>query len=112
MDKNPIPSFLMREAGLLVHFVESIHCGEEVFHESHSLIIQEDYIEIRISLRLYFIFSYLPTWNITPEDIENIDHFEAIFLIPDSTFWDPYRDSYEEEENNFINHKGDMIYPQ
>ena len=60
MDKNLIPSFLMREAGLLVHFVESIHCGEEVFHESHSLIIQEDYIEIRISLRLYFIFHIYP----------------------------------------------------
>ena len=27
-------------------------------------------------------------------------------------YWDPYKESYEEEEENFLDHKEDMIYPQ
>ena len=83
-----------------------------MYHEIHSIIFQEEDFEIRISLRLDGIFSYLPTRSLTPEDIEIIDHVESILLTLDSTSWDPYDYAYEEEEDTFIYHKGDVIYPQ
>ena len=58
------------------------------------------------------IFSYFPTWSLIPEEIEKIDNVEATFLTPDSKSWDSYDDTYEDEEDNFIDHKGEMIYPQ
>ena len=35
MENNPIPTFLMREAVLLVNYGARIHFGEDVYHESH-----------------------------------------------------------------------------
>ena len=37
---------------------------------------------------------------------------EAIFLTPYVTSWDTYDDTYEDEEDNFLDQQGDMIYPQ
>ena len=96
---NPI---FMREAGLLVNDVTNIHCGKDVFHKSHSLIIQEEEIELQIPLILDGIFSYLPTKSLTPEEINNTNNVKAIFLTPDSTSWDPYENAYEEEEEKLF----------
>ena len=71
-------------------------------HKNHPTIFQEEDVDIRIPLRLDGIFSYFPTLSITPEDIENFNHVEAIFLTPDLTSWDSYDDTYEEEEENFL----------
>ena len=112
MENNLIPTFIMREAGLLVNDVARIYCGEDVSHKSHYIIVQEEDVDIHIKLRLDRIFSYSPTQSLTPEEIENIDYVEAIFFTPDSTSWDPYVERYEDEEDNFIDQKGDIIYPQ
>ena len=39
-EKNLIPPFLMREAGLLVNDVAIIQCVEYASYESHSIIFQ------------------------------------------------------------------------
>ena len=83
-----------------------------MYYKSHSIIVKEEQIELQIPLRLDGILSYFPTRNITPEDIENIDHVKAIFITPESTSWDPYNDAYEEKEDKFIDHRGEMIYQQ
>ena len=85
MEINLIPPFLMNESGLLVDNVTSIHCGEDVFNDIHCIIVQEEDIDLQIPLILYVIFSYLPTWGLTPDDIENIDNVEAILFTSDST---------------------------
>ena len=69
---------------------------------SHSIIVIEEDIELRIPLRLDGIFSYFSTRSLTPEEIKNIDNVEAIFLTTNSKSWDPYDDSYEEEDDNFL----------
>ena len=79
---------------------------------SHSIIVIEEDIELRIPLRLDGIFSYFSTRSLTPEEIKNIDNVEAIFLTPYVTSWDTYDDTYEDEEDNFLDQQGDMIYPQ
>ena len=112
MENNLIPSFLMSEAGILLNDVASIHCGEYVSQNIHSIIVQEEDFDLHIPLRLDGILSYIPTGSLTPEYIENIDHVEAIFLTPDSTSWDTYNGAYEVEAEIFLDKKGGMIYPQ
>ena len=95
MENNIIPTFLIAKAGILVNGVARIHYIEDLSHKIHSVIAQEEYIELRFPLRLDGIFSYLLTQSITPEDIEKIDHVEVIFLTPDLTSWYLYYNSYE-----------------
>ena len=92
------------------HDLAGINCVENVSHESHYIIFQEEDIELQTPLRLDGIFSYLPTRGLTPEEIENIDNVESMFLNPDSTFWDPYGDAYEDEEDSCLEQKGQIIY--
>ena len=54
----------------------------------------------------------MPTQSLRPEEIENIDHIEAIFLTLELTSWDPYNGAYEEGEENFLDRKGGIIYLQ
>ena len=67
MENNLIPPFIMHEAGILVNDVVRIHCGENVSLDSHSIIVTEEDIELRIPLRLDGIFSYFPTRSLTSE---------------------------------------------
>ena len=70
MDDNLVPPFLMHESGILVNDVTRIHCGEDMSHGSHSIIFQEEDIELLIPLILDGTISYLPTRILKPEDIE------------------------------------------
>ena len=56
MENKLIPPSIMHEDGLLVNDVARIHCGEDVYHESHSIIVQEVDIDLQIPLRLDGIF--------------------------------------------------------
>ena len=50
MQDNLIPSFIIREMGLVVNNVPRIHCGKDVIYESH-LIVSGD-PELMIPLRI------------------------------------------------------------
>ena len=41
IEKKNILPFIMREAGLLVNYVGSTHCWENMSNKSHSIIVQE-----------------------------------------------------------------------
>ena len=65
------------------HDLAGINCVENVSHESHYIIFQEEDIELQTPLRLDGILSYFLTQRLTPEEIENIDNVEVILLTPE-----------------------------
>lgn len=57
----------MRVSKILVNYVARIHCVEDLSHDSYSIIVQEEHIELHIPIRLDGIFSYLTTQSLTHE---------------------------------------------
>ena len=106
MKHNLIPPFIMREAGLVVNDVPRIHCGEGVTRESHSIIVEEP--SLRIPLRLDGIFSQFATRGLTKEEQLECDCYEHIMLTPDSKQWDPYDESYADNEESFLDWRGEL----
>ena len=82
MRHNLIPLFIMQEAGLVVNEVPRIHCGEDVTLESHSIIDEESLL--RIPLHLCVIVSYFETRSINPDEVDDCDSMNVIYLSPDS----------------------------
>ena len=110
MQHNLIPPFIMREAGLVVNDVPRIHCGEDVTRESHSIIDEES--GFRIPLRLRGIFSCFDTRKVTPDEIDNCNSMDAIYLSPDSPTWEPHSEVYSTNEDTFLDDQGEMVYPR
>ena len=49
--------------------------------------------------------------SLTDEEINNVEDFETVFLIPDSNKWDPYDKYYKHNKDSFLDHRGRMIPP-
>eukprot|EP00956_Cyclotella_meneghiniana_P022884 scaffold43789_cov35-Cyclotella_meneghiniana.AAC.2 len=74
MDRNLIPPFIMREAGLIVNDVPRIHCYTDLDNDSHCIICRE--IGLKIPLRLRGIFSYFSTRPLNQDELDNCDEFD------------------------------------
>jgi hypothetical protein len=109
MERNLIPPFVMREAGLLVNDVPRIHCGEELTNESHCIISKE--AGLRIPLQLRGIFSGFDSRALTQDEVNNCDELDLIIITPDSVEWDPYSDHYSENEKQYTTWDGDVQVP-
>ena len=104
MERNIIPRFIIREAGLQVNDVPRIHCGEELNNESHCIVCED--AGLKIPLRLRGIFSVFSSRALTSEEEENCDDLNFIRLTPDGTSWDPYFESFQENESYFTRYGG------
>ena len=106
MKHNLIPPFILREAGLVVNDVPRIHCGEGVTRESHSIVVENP--SLLIPLRLDGIFSQFVTRGLTKEEQLECDCYEHVMLTPDSKEWNPYDESYADNEESFIDWRGEL----
>ena len=43
--------------------------------------------------------------------MEDPGQYEAVFLSPDSEYWDPYEESYAINEDSYLNSREGMVYP-
>ena len=111
MGHNLIPPFVMREAGVKAHEVPRIHCGDEVDKNSHSIIVAGE-PDLRIPLRLRGIFSYFPTRALHEKEIESCDDYETICLTPEGKEWDPNDHMWAQEEDKYVDHRGDLVWPR
>jgi hypothetical protein len=109
MTHNLITPFILREAGLVVNDVPRIHCGDGVTRESHCIIADSG---LRIPLFLRGVFSYFRTRALTTDEQLECDAMEYVMLTPDSDHWDPYCDSYSQNEESFLDFRGDLVYPE
>jgi hypothetical protein len=109
MERNLIPPFVMREAGLIVNGVPRIHCGEELTNESHCIISKE--AGLRIPLQLRGIFPGFDSRALTQDEVNNCDELDLIIITPDSVEWDPYSDHYSENEKQYTTWDGDVQVP-
>ena len=109
MKHNLVPPFIMREAGLFVNDVPKIHCQDPKV-EDHSIFDPETLM--RIPLKMQGIFSYFPTRSLTSVEIKECNAFDTVFLTPDSDSWDPYNPAYAEQEDEFLDYRGEMVYPR
>ena len=108
MAHNLIPPFIMREAGIEVNDVPRIHC-DTVTNSSHAIICRGENANVRIPLRLRGAFSYFPTRKLTDEEIDGCDNITAICLTPDTKVWDPNCETWGEEEDKFVDPKGELV---
>ena len=109
MQYNLIPPFIMREAGLVVNDVPRIHCEEDVTRESHSIIDEESGLIIPLCLR--GIFSCFETRRITPDEVDDCNNMNVIYLSPDSPIWDPHDEVSSNNEDTFVDDEGEIIEP-
>ena len=105
-ENNLIPSFLMREAGIVVKDVPKIHVNNPQI-EDHSLYFKDK--DLRIPMSLDGILSYFPTAKPTVQDLEECENI--LYLTPE-TSWDPHTDVYARNEENMVDHEGKMIEKQ
>ena len=93
----------------MVNDVPRIHCGVDVTRESHSIIDRES--GLRISLRLRGIFSCFETRKLTPDEVDDCNNMDVLELTPDSPAWDPQDEVYSNNEDTFMDDRGELIYP-
>ena len=98
MERNLIPPFIMREAGLQVNDVPRIH-SEDLTEESHCIIDKK--LGLRIPLRLRGVFSCFTSRKLTASEVEGCDELDIVFLTPDGRTWDPYDESYQRNEEHY-----------
>jgi len=107
---NLVPPFVMREAGLEVNERPKIHCNRaQVTEKDHSIYCPQT--SLRIPLQLDGIFSYFPTRGLTRDEMEHPEEMPHVLLSPDTQYWDPYNESYAENEASFTDPRGEMVYP-
>ena len=93
MEINLIPPFILREKGLKVRDVPKTQC-EEPTVDDH--MIQDTESGIFIPLSLYGTFSTFNTRKPTQDDILN---GTVVVITPEGSSWNPYCDSYAENED-------------
>ena len=101
---NLIPPFLIREAGITVNDVPKIHCTNPT-DAHHSIYFDE--IKLRIPLQLRGIVSCFPSRK--PEGEVEIEATSQVDLTPNREFWDPNDDTFQKQEESFIDHEGRCI---
>ena len=79
MNHNLIPSFIMREAGVVVNDVPKIHC-EKPYIEDHSILFKD--ANLRIPLKLDGVFSYFESTTPSQQDLDEVDPENVLFLTP------------------------------
>ena len=104
MERNLIPPFIIREAGLQVNDVPRIHCGEDLNDDSHCIICKD--AGLKIPLRLRGVFSIFTSRALTSDEEENCDNLNFVMITPDGRSWDPYSESYQENESHFTRYGG------
>eukprot|EP00956_Cyclotella_meneghiniana_P018591 scaffold31024_cov85-Cyclotella_meneghiniana.AAC.2 len=109
MDRNLIPPFIMREAGLIVNDVPRIHCYTDLDNDSHCIICRE--IGLKIPLRLRGIFSYFPTRALNQDELDNCDEHDLVYLTPDVSTWNPYAEGYTDLEDQYLGDNGEINEP-
>jgi hypothetical protein len=109
MERNLIPPFVMREAGLIMNDVPRIHCREELNNESHCIVSKE--ADMRIPLQLRGILSGFDSRALTREEENDYDELDVVIINPDSVEWDPYSDHYAENEKQYLMWDGDIQVP-
>jgi hypothetical protein len=109
MERNLIPPFILREAGLIVNDVPRIHCGEELNDESHCIIDRSTGMKIRMFLR--GIFSGFDSRELSQTEIDNCDDYELVMLTPDASQWDPYDEVYADNEQRYLAWDGSVQEP-
>ena len=105
MENNLIPSFIMREAGMIVDDVPKIHCSAPTKY-NHSLRWPEEK-DLLIRLRLHGIFSYFPTSRCS-ETGWNGDE-KVLHMTPQGETWNPNSDHYATNEDSLVDFEGDII---
>ena len=77
--------------------------------ESHSIVCEDEYGEkVIVPLFLKGVTSYFNTEPLTREEFEAHDCPRIIMTNKDLT-WDPNSDVYENQENDMIDHQGEVI---
>ena len=102
MTNNLVPPFLLREAGLIVNEVPKIHMTSPEIKD-HSIYIPDK--DLRITLSLMGVFSYLPTSKPTDQELEDTED-----IIPCTPVtWDPHNDVYSRNEQNMLDYDGNVV---
>ena len=101
MDHNLIPSFMLREMGVIVNDVPKIH-KEDPTVDDHAITFVET--GFRIPLSLWGIFSYFPTSKPTHDDLLNPNE---VYILSPAT-WNPHSDAYSANEESMLDWEGNM----
>jgi hypothetical protein len=103
MEINLIPPFILREKGLEVREVPKTQCKEPTV-DDHT--IQETESGLFIPLSLDGTFSTFDTRKPTDVDIVN---GTIVVITPEGSSWNPYCDSYADNEDSMTNAVGDLL---
>ena len=112
MTHNLIPPFIMREAGLVVNDVPRIHTkSEELTNETHCIVACEGDVgtDLKIPLRLDGIFSCFDTRKLTAQEVNDCEYIETVKLTPESSDWDPYDPQFADQEDSFVDFRGEVL---
>ena len=107
MSHNLIPPFILREAGQQVNEMAKRYADQPT--KQHHSIYDPD-TKLRIPLNVRGMFSYFPTRSLIQDEIVNNGCYEAIFLTPDSTRWNPHEEERAEQEASFLDDEGELIH--
>ncbi len=61
---------------------------------------------MRVHLQLNGIFSFFPTRNLIPYEVEHWNTYPIVFLTPDGDSWDPNLTHYVEQEASMLDSSG------
>ena len=103
MENNLVPPFIMREAGIEVCDTPKIHVNEPEVSD-HSIYFKEE--DVRIPLALHGIFSYFLSSTPTSDELKSNDN--VLYMTPEG-FWDPHQDEYALNEENMVDHEGNVL---
>jgi hypothetical protein len=106
MNKNLLPPFILREAGLIVNDVPKIHVADPSVSD-HTIQFPDGLLTIQ--LQLWGIFSFFHSRCPTSEEIHQCD---KLFLTPDSSNWNPYSDHFAQNEESMLDWEGNLHAPK
>ena len=95
MNNHLIPSFLLREASIIINDTPKIHLDDPSVSD-HSILFEES--SFRIPLSLSGVFSYLPT---TKPSSTTLNECDEVYIITPSR-WDPHNHVYSSNERNML----------
>lgn len=105
MEHNLIPPFIMREAGLIVNDVPKFQL-ESPTTDDHTII--DPVTNVRIRLTLQSTFSGFPTRELTQHELNHAEDYTKIWLTPKVENWNPYDDSFAEQEESLLDYYGEL----
>ena len=104
MENNIIPTFLIREAGIVIQDVPKNYVNDPLVLD-HSIFFKK--AGLRIPLSLTEIFSYLLLRRPTLTEMEESDN--VLVITPNSDTWDPHLDVYARNEEKMLDWEGHII---